>query len=197
MKNIWEIKDLQEYREIKKDMFSKHVAKFTKLENGNDCIIEFMIPGQREFWMRFIYIDGVLNINGDYGYAVFNWYNSSNHILAHLNFKNIGYVMSKCKAARDAEVYSFSVDLFNKEFDEFISERKEEGYIDEDFEINTYYIEDEYDVISFFKDNHDEFGDDLPHVEDMGTYLNERPYIWWHGLHSALEQLEEKGVFSV
>ena len=34
MKKIWEIKSLKEYREIHKDMFENHVAKYEKLPNG-------------------------------------------------------------------------------------------------------------------------------------------------------------------
>lgn len=197
MKKIWEIQTLKEYREIHKDMFKDHVAKYEKLPNGNDCIIEFMKPDKREHWMRFIYIDGVLNINGDYGYAVFNWYNKRNHILAYPTFTSMGYVMEKCVSSKHEDRKGFDVDLFHEEFEKFIQEQKDGGYISEDEEFDVPYVECHEDVVSHFKDAGDIYGDDLYETGafELGTYLAERPYIWWHGLCSACEQLEKNKVF--
>lgn len=202
MKKIWEIKSLKEYREIHKNMFENHVAKYEKLPNGNDCIIEFMNPIQREHWMRFVYIDGVLNINGDYGYAVFNWYNKENHILAYPTFKDIGYIMSKCVSSKHEDRKGFDMDLFHDEFKKFIEERKEEGCISEDTDNEDYdipYCEDENDVINHFKHCGDKYGEDIWETGafELGTFLSERPYIWWHGLCSALEQLEKNKIFEL
>lgn len=196
-KKIWEINSLEEYRELNKDMFKEHIATYKKLENGNDCIIEFMKPNTREEWFRFIYIDGVLNINGDYGYAVFNWYNKNNHILSYLTFKDIGYIMSKCLSCKDEDIKGFSYDLFEEEFESFIQERIEEGYIKDNQEYDIPHVECEEDVISHFKNNYNEYGDDLYETEafKLGTYLDVRPYIWWHGLQTALEELFKRGVF--
>lgn len=197
MKKIWKIESLEEYRELNKDMFKSHIATYQKLENGNDCIIDFMIPNKRDGWMRFIYIDGVLNINGDYGYAVFNWYNKRNHILAYSTFTSIEYIMEKCVSSEDRDIKGFDVDLFYDEFEEFIQDRKEDEYISKDEEFDIPNVECHEDVISHFKDNYDLYGDDLYETGafELGTYLAERPYIWWHGLCSACEQLEKNKVF--
>ena len=29
---------------------------------------------------------------------------------------------------------------------------------------------------------------------ELGSYTEEKPYIWWHGLSSAIEQLTANGV---
>ncbi len=196
-KKIWEINSLEEYRELNKDMFKEHIATYKKLENGNDCIIEFMKPNTREEWFRFIYIDGVLNINGDYGYAVFNWYNKNNHILSYLTFKDIGYIMGKAVSYTYEDVHGFNSDLFIKHFEDFIKERKEEGYINSSEDIETPYVEDIEDVINHFKHCGNIYGDDIcdDGVFGFGTYLATRPYIWWHGLQTALEELFKRGVF--
>lgn len=150
-------------------------------------------------WFRFIYVDGVLNINSDYGYAVFNWYNPNNHILAYTNFKNIGYIMEKAVGYKYEDVHGFNQDLFIKEFEEFVQERKEEGYICRGEDIETPYCEEQEDVINHFKHCGDIYGDDLYESGclTLGTYLNIRPYIWWHSLNTALEILDKKGVFNM
>ena len=196
-KKIWKIDSLQEFRELNKDMFKEHIATYKKLENGNDCIIDFRKPNTKEEWFRFIYIDGVLNINSDYGYAVFNWHNRNNHILAYLKFKDIGYIMSKCVASHDDDIKGFNIDYFHEEFENFIQERKEEGYISEDEEFSVPYCEDENDVINHFKNCGDIYGDDIweSGAFRFGTFLNIRPFIWWYGLHTAIEQLNAKNIF--
>lgn len=198
IKKIWEVESFTEYRELNSDFFKNHIAKYLKLQDGNDCIIEFAIPDARCGYMRFIYSDGVLTVTGDYGYSVFNWYNKKNHILAYLNFKGIGYAMGKCVAFKNDDVYGFDADLFHSEFEQFIADRKEEGYIKSDYDFDVPYCEDENDVINHFKNAGDKYGEDLYETGAFrfGTYMKERPYIWWHGLFTAIEQLEKDGVFA-
>lgn len=196
MKKIWEIESIEEYRELNKDLFKDHIATYQSLGKGTDCIIDFRVPNSNLGWMRFIYIDGVLNINGDYGYSIFNWYNNKNSILVYPSFTDIGYIMEKCVSAKKEDVKWFDIDLFYEEFEKFIQDRKEEGYIPKDKEFDIPNVDCHEDVISHFKDNYDLYGDDLYETGAfyLGTYLEERPYIWWHGLSSAIEQLTANGV---
>lgn len=196
MKKIWEIESLEEYRKLNKDMFKDHVATYQSLGKGTDCIIDFREPNSNLGWMRFIYIDGVLNINGDYGYVIFNWYNNKNSIKVYPRFTSIGYIMEKCVSAKKEDIKGFDIDLFYEEFEKFIQGRKDDGYISEDIEFDIPTIECHENVISHFMDNYYLYGKDLWETEafELGTYLEERPYIWWHGLTSAIEQLTANGV---
>lgn len=192
MKKIYEIESLEDFKENYPNMFKDHIATI-KYSNGNDCIIDFKVPETNICAMKFIYIDGVLNINGDYGYAVFNWYNKKNHILSYLNFKDIGYIMEKCVSSLDSDINGFDVDLFHSDFESFIEDRKEDGSISPNDQYHVPYCETHSDVINYFKET-DEYGDDLYETGafNLGTYLKERPYIWWYGLHTAIKQLESQ-----
>lgn len=196
MKKIWEIESLEEYRELNKSTFKDHVATYQSLGKGTDCIIDFRVPNSSLGWMRFVYIDGVLNINGDYGYSIFNWYNNKNSILVYPLFTSIGYILEKCVSAKKEDIKGFDIDLFYVEYKKFIQERKDDGYIPKDKEFDIPNIESHEEVLSHFINNYREYGDDLWDTEalELGSYIEERPYIWWHGLSSAIEQLTAKGV---
>ena len=196
-KKIYEYNSFNEYKENNTTLFKHHIASFEKLPNGNDCIVTFENPDTKCGAMKFVYVDGVLHVQGDYGYASFNWYNKRNHILVYGTFSSFGYVLSKLVSVKEDDLYGWDYNLFNKDFKKLIEDRLNCGYeIDEEYrEIPN--CESLTDVISYFSDNYDNYGEDLHETGayTLGRYVNERPYIWWFGLHSALKQLEEKGLF--
>lgn len=197
-KKIWEYKGYQEYKNENPDTFKEHVAVFQKLNVENDCVIIFQKPNSGEGAMKFVYVDGVLTIQGDYGYASFNWHNPRNHILAYGGFDSFGYVLSKLVSVKDDELYGWDEDLFHKEFREFVEDRKEGGYIEKDEEVDEPSCYGLHDVASHFQNIDEEYGQDLfeTNAYTLGRYVTERPYLWWYGLQTALNYLEGQGVFN-
>lgn len=196
-KKIYEYKSFDDYKENNKEVFKEHKATFKKLDILNDCIITFERPDSSEGAMKFIYIDGVITVQGDFGYAVYNWHNPRNHILAYGGFNSFGYVLSKLEAVNDNELYGWDYDFFTKEFNEFIKDRLECGYeIDKEHQEVPYGIEGLHNVATHFQ-NSDDYGEDLYEsgAYTLGQYVNERPYLWWYGLQTALSILEKEGVF--
>ena len=191
-------KDLQDFKQNNPNLFKNHNASIIKLDGneGRDCIIEFKQPDTNAGKMTFTYIDGVLSISGDYGYAMFDWYNKNNHILVYPTFTNLGYVLEKCRASED--YYKFDEDLFFNNFREWRKQLVEDGYIESVDEIEEPFgMESSCDARVFFNDLEGKISDLWEHgVYDFGRYINERPFIWWHGLQIALEKLEQQGVFS-
>jgi len=195
-KRMWEYKDFDEFKAENSDVFKNHKAFFTGLEVGNDCIIVFENPRCSEGAMKFVYVDGVLTVQGDYGNASYNWHNPKNHILAYGTFNSFGYILSKLEAVQREGIKDFDVDLFHIEFKEFISDKKECGYLDDDFDCEVPHVEGQCGVVQYMNDNYDAFGGDLE-LEDyeLGMFVTERPYLWWFGLQTALKLLENQGVF--
>jgi len=196
-KKIWEYESFQQYKEENKDTFEKHKASFQKLEIGNDCIVTFENPSCSEGAMKFVYVDGVLTVQGDYGNASFNWHNPKNHILAYGTFDSFGYILSKLEAVQREGIKEFEVDLFHKEFAEYIKNKKEEGCLNDDFDDEPPYAENQCHVVEYMNENYELFGGDLEAEDyELGMYVVEQPYLWWSGLQTALKQLEEQGVFN-
>ncbi|MDQ7067777.1 MAG: hypothetical protein Q9M40_07280 [Sulfurimonas sp.] len=176
----------------------KHKATLQNLPTGNDCIITFEDPDTSNGAMKFVYVDGALHIQGDYGNATFNWNNKNNHILAYGTFNSFGYVLSKLVSCNDNELNGWDSDLFAKEWEEFIQDRLEEGYtIEPDMTELPYAIENIHNVITFFMEHSEEYGNDLfdTGAYTLGQYVKERPYMWWQGLQTALDMLEQQGAF--
>ena len=195
-KKIWEYESFQEFKEENKHIFKNHIAVFQKLEIKNDCIITFENPKCREGAMKFIYVDGVITVRGDYGTASFNWHNPNNHILAYGQFDSFGYILSKLEAIPKEGTREFDSDLFTIEFKEFISYKSEEGYINNTFDTKVPHVEKQCDVVQYMNDNYDNLGGDLEAEDyDLGMYTTERPYLWWYGLQTALNILEKEGSF--
>ena len=195
-KDISKITSFEEFKKENKKLFANHVAKLTKLDgnDGKDCVIEFKENGTIEGSMNFTYINGVISISGDYGYAMFNWHNRANHILAYKTFESFGYVMEKMVAS--SKYQEFSSDLFENEFnswkEQLIGEEYEASEIND---IDVPYVEDENDVISYFKnftkvDDLYEYG-----CYTFGTHLNWTAYARWYGLQEAIKFVENGGCF--
>jgi len=197
-KKIYEIIDLDDYKNENKDLFNGYDATIEKLDgnDGRDCIITFKRTDTVQGSMRFIYINGVLSVNGDYGYAVYNWYNKNNHISAYGRFNSFGYILSKIVASGNYK--KFSEELFFKEFDDWKQHLVDDGYItlkEKDLIEKPHSICNENDVVNYFDNFDTELIDDIYEfgVYEFGAYVSERPYIWWYGLQTALKILEEKG----
>jgi len=195
-KKMWEYKDFDEYKKENSDTFENHKAFYTSLEDGNDCIIDFKNLFSSEGAMKFVYIDGVLTIQGDYGNASFNWHNPKNHILAYGTFNSFGYVLSKLEAVPREGIKDFDAELFQKECSEFIENLKESGVFESYDDIEIPYLENHCQVVEYMNDNYENFGGDLEAQDyELGMHVTERPYLWWFGLQTALKMLEDKGVF--
>ncbi len=197
-KKMWEYKDFDEWKAENADVFKNHVAFYHKLSIGNDCIISFEQINDSEGAMKFVYVDGVITVQGDYGTASFNWHNPKNHILAYGTFNSFGYVLSKLESIQRKGIKQFDTDLFQIEFKEFIANLKEGGvYLQDDFDIDDMpYPESHCDVVAYMSDNYEKFGGDLEAEDyELGMYTTERPYLWWFGLQTALALLEKNRTF--
>lgn len=195
-KAIYKYEDYNEYKKENAAMWDEHKVSHQKLPEGNDCIITFEKPEHSDGAMRFVYVAGVLTIQGDYGYSVFNWYNKNNHILAYLSFDSFEYVMSKLVSGRGDDVFGFNSDLCEEDIMEFLKNRVEEGYLEEI--PNTYipYMENQCQATMFMIDNYDKFGGDLEGSDyEPGKYLEERSHIQWFGLQTAIRLLDKQGAF--
>jgi len=177
--------NLVDYIEKNKKMFDDYDVHYKELEE-NDCIIKLQKGDLNEGHIKFIYIDGVLTIAGDYGYAVFDWHNRTNNILAYQNFKDIGYIMSKCKAFDENDVYSFNPDLAEEELKELAEEYE--------FDVeNVPYFESKEHRDSWMYENASRLYDDAYEIGlyKVGSEMAERPFIWWTGLNVCLKYIEE------
>lgn len=186
MKNVWEYSSFEEYKEENKNIFNKHDIEYIEL-GGKNCILKFKELDTEIMAITFTYVDGVLTISGDLGYAVFTWNNPKNHILAHLNFKSIGYVMEKCVAYKDEDVNEFSSELAQKYLTEIFEEYELKDMDD------IPYFESSFDRDCWCYDNADNLFDCAYEtgIYKVGDYLGERPYLWWTAFHLALKKLEE------
>ena len=184
MKEIWEYSSLKEYKKDKQHMFNEHKLEYVDL-GGKNCILKFKKPDTVVMAITFTYIDGVLTISGDLGYAIFNWCNQKNNILAHLNFKNIGYIMEKCVAYKEEDVRCFDSDLAQKELAEIF----EENEVDLD---RLPYFENKYERDCWCYEKAEELIRDAfeTGIYKVGDYLGVRPFLWWTAFHLALEELE-------
>ena len=206
-KKIWEIDSFDEFKNDNKDFFIKHKATLEKLKgnDGRDCIIKFERDNTTDGAMMFTYINGVLSISGDYGNVMFNWYNKNNHILAYGTFDSFGYILSKIVASENYK--EFDMDLADKEIREYMKEYSEQLKSDgnscekldeliEEFEYNN--LEMDFEYKNWVSENSEILSineNESYHLYTAGEYTKERPYIWWYGLQSALEQLEKQGAF--
>jgi hypothetical protein len=96
MKNFSNLEQWIKYKN-NKEIFDNHIATMTKLPTGkNDVYIHFEREDTSNGWMDFIYCNGYLTIQGDYGNASFCWYNKRNTIEVLAGFAhNFGYFLSK------------------------------------------------------------------------------------------------------
>jgi len=187
MKKIWEIAGLDEFKSEYENMFSHHTIDYKSL-GGNDCILSFAEQNKYAESLKFLYVDGILTITGDYGSAIFNWHNKSNHILAHLKFNSLGYIMEKCVARDENDVKGFDSDLAVKEFQDILDENEVE------YEEEIPYFESAMHRDAWMYENANSIIDE-PYetgLYTVGDYLQDRVYIWWFAFHKALNLLEEE-----
>ena len=196
-KDITEIKDFDEFKQSEKALFVNHKALLTKLKgnNGKDCVISFRQDDTVVGKMQITYIDGVIAIHGDYGSAIFNWHNSSNHILAYVGMESFEYVLEKLEASKD--VWAWDSDLFQKDFSEWKEQLIEEGHKKEDIEGLEPYIDDKHEVAEYFRnlnliESYEayEYG-----CFSFGKHISWRTYAIWYGFQEAVKQLDERGEF--
>jgi hypothetical protein len=57
------------------DLFKNHQAVLVSQSFMTDTqlIIDFKQPDNNQDWFKFIYIDGILTIQSDYGHSMFTW----------------------------------------------------------------------------------------------------------------------------
>lgn len=195
-KKIYEYESFQQYKDENTDTFKNHSVRYINLGLKNDCMIIFENPNCSEGAMKFVYIDGVLTVQGDYGTASFNWHNPNNHILVYGTFNSFGYILSKIESIPKEGIKEFNSDLFQEEFVEFINEKLEYGYDLIGLDFNQNQVENHCHVVELMNENYELFGGDLEAEDyELGMYTTERPYVWWQGLQTALDMLEKEGTF--
>ena len=181
-----------------KTMFDKHIATKTMLQN-NDCILTFAEPNTKERHITFVYIDGYLHIQGDYGCASFTWHNPRNTIEQLASFANgIGYFLSKMESGGR----SVTPSSLMKEWDSDVCISQVSEYF-KDNEIKL--DEDEFDDwkrntesfsewMEFLNENGANFFQDEDYYTygyDFGVITNIKCFIWAYGLIKAVEFLEK------
>lgn len=193
-----EYKDLEDFIEKNKDMFDKHVATVIKLPTGeNDMYVKWKDPATSNGAMAFIYVDGYLTIQGDYGNSSFTWYNAKNTFSDMARFSHsFGYFMSKCQSGERSDIPN----SYFKEWDsdECVQNVKQyikdyELEIDEDSRWESY-TESFYTWIDYCH-NHassDGFGDDAYEMIENGVITAQRAYIHAYALQCCNEAINQE-----
>lgn len=182
-----------------KNMFDSHIAIKTMLDNNNDCIIRFAKPDTKEQIITFVYIDGYLHVQGDYGCASFSWYNPRNTIEKLAEFAgNEGYFLSKMLSSGKSVAPSSMM----KEWDadiciDMVLEHFKENEIEvgNNFDNWRKHTESFSDWAVFLNKNGADFFDDDDYYEyayDFGLATNTKCFIWLYGLIKATDFLKNK-----
>ena len=200
MKNFNDLKSWISYGQNSK-IFDNHIAKVKRLPTGeNDIYIHFESPTTSNGWMDFIYCNGVLTIQGDYGYSAFCWYNKRNTIEVLANFaNNLGYFMSKLVSAESCNIGGTFFQDFDT--DECIDDietyfRENELTISEEWRDDYQrYATDNIEWITFCRENGEDFFQDEDYREyaySFGRYTTNRAFIQAYGLIKAVEYINKK-----
>ena len=190
-----------------KDMFKDHVAILDEHHNTQwDCIIEFRNQKGSEDWFRFIYLNGYLTIQSDYGHSIFTWGNPKNSMSWMAGLKNEGYILEKCVASSIIECGSnfkhYDESLALTEYNDWIINFKEEWKENEDhdtivnlnfpklnFESYDRMKESVYVKLYNYLYNNDLCYDEL---HEFGIGIHRRFYVQWAALYYACEKLWSK-----
>jgi len=183
-------KDYKEWLEVNKDLFKDHKI-FNYKKDGNNWSFRFQsgIPDEKDNnrgngWMNFQFNDGFLIITGDYGNAIFTWYNKETSLDWISNITSIGYFMEKCIANDlverwDPELVRKNVQEYIKEYDLTIKDSWEN------------HIDSKMDWISYLMNNADKFKDYECELYDTGVYTHPRVYVWKRALECANEYINK------
>jgi len=192
--------NLKDYIEKNPDQFKGFEAKKIEVSGDNNSIIEFKKPGTSNGAMTFICINGVFTINGDWGNAVFTWYEPNMSIDWIANLDDMSYIMQKCKASSgtldDKHMMEWDQSLCNKRVLEIVENIKEE---DNEYEVQNsewrQYTESPLHWHSFlmFKGS-STFGQYWHDYEfaSAGRFRDTRTMIWFQGLKEAVKQIREE-----
>jgi hypothetical protein len=172
-------------------MFDNHIAERIDLPTGaNDCYIKFKDKATSNGAMDFIYINGYLTIQGDYGNSSYSWFNRNNTIEVLAGFaSNIGYFLEKIQSTdgRDG-LYEWSQDRCIDTVQNFIDEYDVELTArNDDWENHT---ESHCEWINFMYKYGDTLNDDDYSLYDAGNFVRTRFYIHAYGLIKAMEYLK-------
>ena len=190
-----------------KELFKDHVAYLDEHHNTQwDCIIEFRDPKGSEDWFRFIYLNGYLTIQSDYGHSIFTWSNPKNSMSWMAGLKSEGYILEKCVASSiidcgsNFKYYDESIAL--NEYNYWIANFKEEWKENEDhdtivnlnfptlnFESYDRMKESVYVKLYKYMIDNDLCCDDL---NEFGIGIHRRFYVQWAALYYACEKLWPK-----
>ena len=151
--------------------------------------------------MDFIYCNGVLTIQGDYGNCSFCWHNKRNTIKILAGFAwNLGYFLSKLESAGEC---SFG-GTFLREFDTNTCIKDVENHFKENkltFSKNwkdkdnwKKYTSDHFNWMIFCREHGREFfqDEDYWNCYSFGIYTVDRAYLYAYGLIKAMEFLEKE-----
>lgn len=188
-----------------KPLFADHVAVLDEHHNTQwDCIIDFRNPKGSDDWFRFIYLNGYLTIQSDYGHSIFNWGNPKNAMSWMANLKNPGYILEKCVASSVIECgshfkeYNSTVAVieYNDWVENFKLEWKENEDHDhicnlnfpklnlESYELMRESINDK--LFTYMKYNNI---DDYDNIPEFGIDIHRRFYVQWAALYYVCAQL--------
>lgn len=204
MKNFSNLEQWIKYKN-NKQIFDNHIATMTKLPTGkNDVYVHFEREDTSDGWMDFIYCNGYLTIQGDYGNASFCWYSNKNTIEVLGNFaENLGYFLSKLQSAEKSNISGAFLQDFDS--DECIKEVKDyfkenELTISEDWEDNwESHTNEHIEWITFCRENGTDFFQDEDYWEyafNFGIYTTSRAYLYAYGLIKAVEYLKQSEKLS-
>lgn len=183
-----------------KTMFDKHIATKTMLQN-NDCILTFTEPNTKQRHITFVYIDGYLHIQGDFGCASFTWHNPRNTIEQLASFANgIGYFLSKMESGGRSVTPSslmkeWDSDICISQVLEYFKEHEIEIEDWEEYYDWKQYTESFSDWTVFLNENGANFFQDDDYYEyayDFGVTTNIKCFIWAYGLIKAVKFLEKE-----
>lgn len=197
-------KDLEKFINEHPETFADHEVKRMQLPTGkNDCFIQFESPNTSNGWMNFIYCNGVLTIQGDYGHCSLCWHNRNNTIETLATFaNNLPYFLSKLESAEKSSIpntymKTFDSDLCIKEVENDFKESNQQIDLEE-FEDWKYYTEDYFSWITFIREHGEQFFQDPDYWEyafKFGEKYEDRVYLWAYGLIEAVKMLDKQKTY--
>jgi len=186
-------KDYNDWLEVNKDMFKNHrVFKYKK--DNNDWSFRYQIgtPDEKDNnrkngWMNFQFLDGFLTITGDYGNAIFTWYDRELSFDWVANITSINYFIEKCLINDSSERWDSELAR------QVIQEHIFNNYIDIDDDWENY-LESKTEWRYYLINNYYELYDYEYELYDAGVYIHERIYLWKRAIECANEYINKNNI---
>ena len=185
------------------DLFKDHQALIIdeNFATETKLIVDFKQPDNNQDWFKFIYVDGILTIQSDYGHSMFTWWDKKLGINWISLREDEGYILEKCLCS--------SVNSIGEPFKEYDEREAKKAYSKMVDNIRANYAVKPGDFPRFDCSDYFEminsvnrlyiFCNDYDISEEyintyMGVITSRRFFVQWAALRKAIGQLVNKGI---